>query len=541
MRLVAAMMYLLMVFTPVVRAEGETGADAARATQAATLADDQQRIAEQFRHLEEVLARMSELSGVTDPGRAELLKKAVSLSKERLIGLQIERIAELLEKDSFSRAIESQESLDQDLHMLLELLLSENRARRIESEKTRIRKYLKELNRLIKQEKSIQGRTAGSGDTNGLAEEQGDLAKQTGRLARDIKDNEETPTDPGESAGQPAESQEEKPTGEAGDRDGEPGRTEQAQGDGQKESSNQAQSQAQAKEQDQANEQKQDSGHTPGQQQKQDQHPARPRLEAARQRMQEAQKKLADAQREGALEKQEEAIRELEEAKTELERILRQLREEEIERVLAMLEERFLRMLEKQQEVYEGTRRLDNVPNQEWDRNHGLEARRLSREEADIVLEADKALNLLREDGTAVAFPEAVAQTRGDMEQVVQRLAQAKVGSVTQAIEQDIIAALEEMIESLQKAIKDAEDRRQMPSPNAPMQPQDQGLVDVLAELKMIRALQMRVNRRTDRYSELIDGEQAEDPEVLEALDVLAERQQRIFRITRDLQLGRNR
>jgi hypothetical protein len=257
--------------------------------------------------------------------------------------------------------------------------------------------------------------------------------------------------------------------------------------------------------------------------------------------MQEAQKKLSEAQREGAVEEQEEAIRELEEAKTELERILRQLREEEIERMLTMLEERFVRMLEMQREVYEGTQRLDEVPQEQWDRNHGLEARRLSRAEAEIVLEADKALNLLREDGSAVAFPEAVQQTREDMQQVVQRLARAQVGNVTQAIEQDIIEALEEMIEALQKAIEDAEDRRGMPSPGTPMRPEDQSLVDVLAELKMIRALQMRVNRSTDRYSKLIDGEQADSSELLRALDGLAERQQRIFRITRDLQLGRNR
>ena len=40
----------------------------------------------------------------------------------------------------------------------------------------------------------------------------------------------------------------------------------------------------------------------------------------------------------------------------------------------------------------------------------------------------------------------------------------------------------------------------------------------MLAELKMIRALQMRVNRRTERYSKLIEGEQAENAELVEAL-----------------------
>jgi hypothetical protein len=63
----------------------------------------------------------------------------------------------------------------------------------------------------------------------------------------------------------------------------------------------------------------------------------------------------------------------------------------------------------------------------------------------------------------------------------------------------------------------------------------------MLAELKMIRALQMRVNRRTKRYSLLCEDEQVERPELLDALGELAERQQRIYRVTRDLELGKNK
>jgi hypothetical protein len=71
-------------------------------------------------------------------------------------------------------------------------------------------------------------------------------------------------------------------------------------------------------------------------------------------------------------------------------------------------------------------------------------------------------------------------------------------------------------------------------------QQQDQPLVDALAELKMIRALQMRVNKRTETYSKMIQGEQAERPELLKALEKLAERQERIHAVTRDLHLGKN-
>jgi hypothetical protein len=51
----------------------------------------------------------------------------------------------------------------------------------------------------------------------------------------------------------------------------------------------------------------------------------------------------------------------------------------------------------------------------------------------------------------------------------------------------------------------------------------------------------MRVNLRTERYSKLIQGEQADKPELIEALKRLADREEHIFRITRDLHLGKNR
>jgi len=57
----------------------------------------------------------------------------------------------------------------------------------------------------------------------------------------------------------------------------------------------------------------------------------------------------------------------------------------------------------------------------------------------------------------------------------------------------------------------------------------------------MIRALQMRVNNRTQRYSKMIQGERAESSELVQALQKLAERQERIYRVTRDLETGKNR
>ncbi len=263
--------------------------------------------------------------------------------------------------------------------------------------------------------------------------------------------------------------------------------------------------------------------------------------------MRRAQQKLEEARRQDATEEQEAARRELERAKAELEQILRQLREEEIEQTLAMLEGRFRRMLEAQLKIYESTKRLDKIPADKHGREVEIQASKLSFEESKLAVEADKALLILVEEGSSVAFPETVQQMRDEMENVADRLATVKVGLITQTAEEEIIAALEDMIAALEQAQQDlVENRQQRQQPPQPVDPMDMPLVDKLAELKMIRALQVRVNTRTQRYARLLENGddlvgQALDQDLRDALLQLAERQDRIYRVTHDLVIGKNR
>ena len=129
-----------------------------------------------------------------------------------------------------------------------------------------------------------------------------------------------------------------------------------------------------------------------------------------------------------------------------------------------------------------------------------------------------------------MAFPETIEQTREDMTQIASRLTSLKFGKITQALQQDVIESLEEMLASLQKALKKL--RQQRSSQAGGQSPSGE---------RMIRTLQQRVLRRTKQYGELIEGEQAYDEELLEALEQLAARQERIFQATHDLHTNRNR
>ena len=252
--------------------------------------------------------------------------------------------------------------------------------------------------------------------------------------------------------------------------------------------------------------------------------------------MKNAEKELANNKPKQALPPEDKAIQNLEEMKKNLEKLLRQTREEELERLLAQLEARCRKMLEMQEQVLAGTEQTYKAVLTYSDKKPGrpeqLKALGLSDNEKDIIIEANKAIQMLEEEGSAVAFPEVFQQVREDMKHVQRRLEIADTAEVTQAVEKDIIASLREMIDALKKAQKDLDQQKNGKPPEGQPPPNgDQKLLDKIAELKMIRSLQSRINDRTKFYGRLFPNEQAFDPNLRQQLQQLGERQERIFEI----------
>ena len=550
---------------------------AGQPTTAEKLPLQQSQIADKYTRLEQLMIRMAEIEAISNPQRAALLKQAVQQSTARLTRGQLNTVAELLKPPAqLNRAIEQQQQALNDLNDLLKLLLSENRSDRLKAEQERIREYLKELERIRRLQQGLQGRTEGGVEAERLAGEQDRVAGRANDLAESIQKDE-----PGDSSADSSDAEGAQAAGDEG-RDPEEREPEDSQGtepqeesddseprqegspDGEQPSGqgtpNGAQSEQPGSEQPPAGGQSGD-GQTPQQsessgqggpqsqtppQSRTPQQEARDGIQAAEQRMRAAQQRLDEAKRRDAIAEQEQALKELEKAKAALEKILRQLREEEVERMLALLESRFRRMLAAQLKINESTRQIDSVTAEQRGREVDIRASKLSFEQSKLATEAQKALNLLREEGSSIAFPETVEQMRDEMIHVSDRLAAVQVGVVTQAAQEDIVAALEEMIAALQKAQKDLEKQQQQQQQmQTPPDPGDRPLVDQLAELKMIRSLQMRVNKRTQRFAQLLTiaddpvGE-FQDQDLRNQLERLSKVQLRVYRITRDIVLGKN-
>jgi hypothetical protein len=271
---------------------------------------------------------------------------------------------------------------------------------------------------------------------------------------------------------------------------------------------------------------------------------ARKRIQEAQEHMDRVTDEIAKGKRDPAGQEADQAVEKLEAARRKLEELLRQLREEELERVLAALISRCQKMLAMQEEVLRGTLRvqaqIETNPSNKADRDNVLASLNLSDDELKIVQEATKAIEILETEGSAIAFPEVFQQVREDMKHVQRRLKNTDVGDVTVTIEQDIVETLKEMIKALEKAKKDMDNKKNDPKKDdsPPQPPQDQKLLDKIAELKMIKAMQLRVNARTELYGKRYQGEQAVTEDIRVELRELAGRQERIFDVTNKMAKG---
>ena len=262
--------------------------------------------------------------------------------------------------------------------------------------------------------------------------------------------------------------------------------------------------------------------------------------------MQKAEKNLRDQKRKEAIEEQQQAEEELQQAIAELEKILMQLREEEIERTLVDLETRLKRMSEWETTIRQATEKLEKLSGEDKDRQLEIQASKLSTEQLKVAMEGQRAMLLLKDEGSSQAFPEALEQVIGDAQLVVNRLVASDVSASTQSIQDEILGALDEMIESLQEVQKKRDEKKQQNQRQGPSdsggQQQEESLVGKIAELRLIKTLQMRVNRRTGRLAdESNQGEdligQVTDSRLQEELRELAKRQEKIQSVTRDILL----
>ncbi|MFW6132573.1 MAG: hypothetical protein ACOC8F_01655 [Planctomycetota bacterium] len=148
--------------------------------------------------------------------------------------------------------------------------------------------------------------------------------------------------------------------------------------------------------------------------------------------------------------------------------------------------------------------------------------------------EIEQIEKMLAEEGSTVVFPRILQQVRMDMDEAGRRLGERRAGPMTQEIQTGVEQALRQLIDAMRKEL--AERRKKQQSGGAAggggggKKPP---LVPPLAELKLLRSLQIQINRRTGVVAEQAGSDEMPPDNVAEAHRNLADRQANVEDMTR--------
>lgn len=500
--------------------------DSTRKITSDVLRNDQLGISGRYDRFERLLSQMADILGHEDPERSELLRRAVSRGREKAISRQLNRIAEDLGQGDLGRAAEQQSEVLESLSSLLQLLRSEDRRSELEKERERLNKLLRDVRNTLNQQRTARAGTQNSAAPSSSAPGQQKALDQADKILENIEEHDGRRQDTSTDGPADADSEQSGSDGEeSSDSDDDAQNAEPDDPDS---------ADSDAEESDQQGSLPQNSRSKNGSSQQQDQQtPGREQIANARQFMQQALKQLQEQLRDRTLEKQDGAIDELLKAVEELQERLLQLREEEKEMILASLEARFQRMLALQTQIYDETVDLDATPVDKWLDTMFARSREVAHQQTDLQLDCEQSLRLLQEDGTSVAIVLSVEDIAVDMQTIARRLRDYKVSTLTQTLETDIIEALQELIEATQREMQEMKSEERQEQSGEMQKPP---LVDLIAEIRVLRSLQLRINRRTSRIDGLLAEQDADSVDDLhQHVEELAKRQDRLVKSAAEL------
>ena len=452
--------------------------------------------------LEKKLLALSDYETDRNQTRSKLLKEGLELSQSKELLRQVRMASSLIESGKSAdlrKAIEIQKQVLEGLEELYVLLESESQLKSSRNKKQQIRKRIDRVEQLLRQQQSVRDRADETSDFSKLKDDQTEIKKQTSQLKAEI-DNEigeqnpkkkDTGTDAEKNSkaknGDPSNSDEKSP--------------------------------------------KSKSSKSPNER-------ISKQLENAIQKMDNVKQHLEQTELVKSQKEMEDAEEELANAKQELEEILRQEREKEIETTLRSLEDIFKLMLQMQLKI--NTQTIELNANSESISEKAIAAFEIASGQKKVILEADKALLMLNEEGSSYAVPGTLRQLQSDMYSINTRLEESKIDDLTIALQKEVEEGLNDLVAAVQKEQDENEETKKKPNsvPSESGNAIDQRpLLQKIAELKIIRQVQLRINSRHKLYAEKmatgLDDRQAK--EISQLTKKISERQKQLEEMTSKL------
>lgn len=427
----------------------------------------------QFQDLIKRMADLGVLLEKSDPATAKVLAEAVAAAQKALVAEDMQRVAELLAKGLTSSAAGKQPGLIKEMMNVLRILQEGSREAKVDV--PALRAALAEVNGAIKTHGELMGETAG-------------LA------ARDAN----------APAGGSKPSGDDKGRGKSGDANSPappPDKYELAQLDRRRKQD----ANALAGEQEKLGEKVRDLAERVG---KAGAPNAGETVGKAGRSMGGAAGEISEGRPGQAAGPQRDAMEKLKQGREEIARVIE--REEGRERLekLAEVDRMLQEILDAQKQLSAETKKVAALGGQReprYARGEQLRLAELSRGEGAAAEKTGKVVDLLGAGRSgAKVFPMVLRQVRHDLEDAQDLLARSEAGDYTQGVQREIERLLQELIDSVREQLAEYRKKDRGQSPGSDGKPTDgpppdgpPELVSKIAELKMLRLMQVEVNRRT--------------------------------------------
>lgn len=565
---------------------GQTSRPASVPADDAPLPQRQQAIRDRIQRLESRMLQLSQLLVESEPDKAERLRDALDRTGERQVNRRIEALVALLRAQKLSDADREQTRLLADLEEILTLLTTAtDDAERRRAERERLEAHKRAIQALMQDQTEQFQQTQLSESSAERAAALGKLAEQLEKIAVAQQQLREKPEPAAESAekrqaalseqaraaageirqqakaGEQAapQAEVEAAAGEAADAadamQQAAGRMSGADGAEQARELQQKAEEHLARairrlreEQEKARQQEaledlarrqrqtqQKAGDVARQMQPQSEReagaPGGGNVQQAAQNMQRAADRLGEQQPGGARQEQEQALEQLQQALDELDDALRQIRREEMVETLAALEARFKSMLSREEGVRDAVAALHNKGAPAWNRSDQLQLGEAAQTQRGVAEDCAAVLRLLTDEGTTVILPDLVRQLAADMAQVAAALDQADVSNGTQSALTAIIDTLREIVAAVEQQRNEQEADEGGEGGEGGSGDSNAPLLPGSAELKLLKAAQVRVNDRTAALGAALQG--PPDGATVQQFERLGQRQRSLSDLAR--------
>lgn len=262
-------------------------------------------------------------------------------------------------------------------------------------------------------------------------------------------------------------------------------------------------------------------------------------MDKASKSMSKAAGKLSKGQSGQANKDQKKALEEMDKAREELAEAIEQ--EEQLAQAeqLEKIDEMLQKVLEQQRAMSATTRETNDKRTGQaaFARPEQIQLAELSRGEGKLAEDVETVRQILVNEGNSVVFTEVLGDVRADMKDVQKLLDAKDPGTLTQAVQKEIEQSLQDMIDAVRKEL--AERRKKADGDGGGGDGGGGGgkkpLVPPIAELKMIRTMQIGIKRRTASLNKQVNDSKLPAEQAKTEHGKLSRRQEKVRKITEEL------